>query len=1016
MEVSKPLAPSKVQLVKASTNSLEVSWTPSPSAQYYILQIQKIDIPTGTSNTNLPNPVPLKTAPVSSDLTQAQLSNVQMVNHLRPHNKQTLVCSQVGQQKSVGSPVVLQNKYPANTNSRIFGNSNIVRIRSPSNVANSKSDAIVAAGGNLATGIAVQPMTLKSDTMVSAMSTASTYTIANTNIANISTTIASSTSGQSLASMSGLASLAAAAAVTNKIGTNNIPMIPIQGSNSNVSLKMKTINPQQIRLTGSPTGATIVRAGAPGQATKQIILQKSANGQQVLQLVKTNQGVVTLPGKIVNNPAQQTLKSNENATIYRFLNPTNAKLIKGTNFVAVSRVPNITGKSAIMIAKPGTGVVNTNRLVVVTTASVAKPFQSTPTVQVNSSQPVTLTTPVNVAPLTTTGHLVGNQQIKMIVVSTGQVSGGTTGKPLTITVAGQGGIPKTVTIAAKPGQQIFNTGKGQVVIPGIQKSGAEGVTFSNNRPVTLQMAGSKTIAVMPSSIPVVCSSSDSPNEVGSKLSSPKQPSTTLVSTSDGPATTDAALAALAAEAGLIDPIHDISSGTISFMMSPDAAAVASVVKSDDNFTDVTLQASETEATKVEAESSTIPQMDGQMDCIFSDDDGDFAMADNEIHENPENDDIAENNENVIQADQDAIDTADNVSNEISQENMGENFDFPMSDEYQPSKLSDSTGDDAPGVSKTDQPEEEKEQDVSKDEKDYFAYSNEDGDKLTDNKEDMSDLKRKSPATSQDPLESSTNVLNLELEQNLDDAKKSVTEDEGPSQAKIPKTETTEKEILPETCDDADEDISKTIKEEENVVQKHAENLGDLSADAENAEQKIDSGLPLNECLNEDMENSLKSSNISSSPKLESKDEKKPEEFCDSKQDPETNLEKIDDQPISKQDDTPAEKKPDFKSEQGIAMDYEQAEKLNSPVFIEPFSHKVQKSSSASFEYEEPIKEEPTPELTQAVDETRKEDLDKLRIEKSMSIALTTLATAALGSSDHKVAPKTQQIVSTNLIT
>ena len=63
----------------------------------------------------------------------------------------------------------------------------------------------------------------------------------------------------------------------------------------------------------------------------------------------------------------------------------------------------------------------------------------------------------------------------MIVVSSGAVAGGNTGKPITITVPGQqGGPPKTVTIAAKPaGQTLLNAGAaGQIVAmptPGLQQ-------------------------------------------------------------------------------------------------------------------------------------------------------------------------------------------------------------------------------------------------------------------------------------------------------------------------------------------------------------------------------------------------------------------------------------------------------------------------------------------------------------------------------------------------------------------
>lgn len=40
------MAPSRVQLVRANTSSLEVSWGPSKTADTYLLQLQRYDIPT----------------------------------------------------------------------------------------------------------------------------------------------------------------------------------------------------------------------------------------------------------------------------------------------------------------------------------------------------------------------------------------------------------------------------------------------------------------------------------------------------------------------------------------------------------------------------------------------------------------------------------------------------------------------------------------------------------------------------------------------------------------------------------------------------------------------------------------------------------------------------------------------------------------------------------------------------------------------------------------------------------
>lgn len=50
LEVERPRAPGRVQLVKASTNSLEVNWLPVSSAEGYLLQICKYDSPSAAKN------------------------------------------------------------------------------------------------------------------------------------------------------------------------------------------------------------------------------------------------------------------------------------------------------------------------------------------------------------------------------------------------------------------------------------------------------------------------------------------------------------------------------------------------------------------------------------------------------------------------------------------------------------------------------------------------------------------------------------------------------------------------------------------------------------------------------------------------------------------------------------------------------------------------------------------------------------------------------------------------------
>ncbi|XP_044538834.1 host cell factor 1 [Gracilinanus agilis] len=63
LETEKPPAPSRVQLVRANTNSLEVSWGAVPTADSYLLQLQKYDIPAAaaaaaTATSPAANPVP----------------------------------------------------------------------------------------------------------------------------------------------------------------------------------------------------------------------------------------------------------------------------------------------------------------------------------------------------------------------------------------------------------------------------------------------------------------------------------------------------------------------------------------------------------------------------------------------------------------------------------------------------------------------------------------------------------------------------------------------------------------------------------------------------------------------------------------------------------------------------------------------------------------------------------------------------------------------------------------------
>lgn len=63
LEVERPAAASRVQLVRASTHSLELCWPSVPSAAYYILEVQKIPQPPPTVTPAPPTPTPAPVPP-----------------------------------------------------------------------------------------------------------------------------------------------------------------------------------------------------------------------------------------------------------------------------------------------------------------------------------------------------------------------------------------------------------------------------------------------------------------------------------------------------------------------------------------------------------------------------------------------------------------------------------------------------------------------------------------------------------------------------------------------------------------------------------------------------------------------------------------------------------------------------------------------------------------------------------------------------------------------------------------
>ena len=72
LESEKPPAPSRVQLVRASTNTLEVCWGAVPTADAYLLQLMKYDMPPATvisPSAALPQAAPVRALTATAPTT-----------------------------------------------------------------------------------------------------------------------------------------------------------------------------------------------------------------------------------------------------------------------------------------------------------------------------------------------------------------------------------------------------------------------------------------------------------------------------------------------------------------------------------------------------------------------------------------------------------------------------------------------------------------------------------------------------------------------------------------------------------------------------------------------------------------------------------------------------------------------------------------------------------------------------------------------------------------------------------
>ncbi|XP_073326843.1 host cell factor 1b isoform X2 [Pagrus major] len=291
LETERPCAPSRVQLVRANTSSLEVSWGPSQTADTYLLQLQKYNIPStpaAASPASSSTPVPTATPGASSSKNPVAMTPA---NQTLPLSGITLVPSPTASIPP-GSPLTTAAKAPA-----------VLKVAA----------APGTAGG--ASIVTVRQATPKSPVAVTTLPAGVRMVVPVQ--AGQGTPIGSSPQ------MSGMAALAAAAAATQKItpssatvlnvpaGTTIVKTVAVSPGSSSLPVKVAApvtmvSNPatRMLKTAAAQVGAASV-VSTPGTPSRPIItVHKSGTVtvSQQAQVVTTVVGGVTKTITLVNSP------------------------------------------------------------------------------------------------------------------------------------------------------------------------------------------------------------------------------------------------------------------------------------------------------------------------------------------------------------------------------------------------------------------------------------------------------------------------------------------------------------------------------------------------------------------------------------------------------------------------------------------------------------------------------------------------------------------------------------------
>uniref|UniRef100_I3IWM8 Host cell factor 1 n=2 Tax=Oreochromis niloticus TaxID=8128 RepID=I3IWM8_ORENI len=388
LETERPCAPSRVQLVRANTTSLEVSWGPSQTADTYLLQLQKYDIPaTPAASSPATTPSPTIATPGASSPKSSVPVTAAPANQTVPLSSITLVPTPTA--SVAGTPLAAAAKAPA-----------ILKVPSaPGTTGGASIVTVRQAMPKSPVGVTTLPAGVR---MVVPAQPGQTPIGSNPQ-------------------MSGMAALAAAAAATQKIPPSTATVLNV------------------------PAGATLVKtvAVSPGTSSLPVkVVSNVATGMLKTAAAQVGGASVSTPG----TPSRPIITVHKSGTVTVSQQAQVVTTVVGGVTKTITLV-----NSPLSMGGGGTLLSNLSSLGKVVSVVQTKPVQSgAVTVQAGSSAVTQILQAKGGLPAGTILKLVSSADGKQTTILSTAQAGSSAGKPTILGVAPAASKPGTTIIKTIP--------------------------------------------------------------------------------------------------------------------------------------------------------------------------------------------------------------------------------------------------------------------------------------------------------------------------------------------------------------------------------------------------------------------------------------------------------------------------------------------------------------------------------------------------------------------------------------